>query len=183
MKKHKLLSLTLATFITLGSIAPAIYSPKLAYAKDIDENDSKINNQQTSESIIKKEDKTEENLGVKPQENHDQKVEEKTEKKSEEKLDISPEKNPKPQSSQQAQTRGAEESQVEGTMAISTSIPSQYTGLSLETGNKLESNYYVPTGAITDIKVEFKASNKGNAKPDDKIDGLKAKIKIPKKRF
>lgn len=92
MKKHKLLSLTLATFITLGSIAPAIYSPKLAYAKDIDENDSKINNQQTSESIIKKEDKTEENLGVKPQENHEQKVEEKTEKKSEEKLDISPEK-------------------------------------------------------------------------------------------
>lgn len=108
MKKHKLLSLTLATFITLGSIAPAIYSPKLAYAKDIDENDSKINNQQTSESLIKKEDKTEENLGVKPQENHDQKVEEKTEKKSEEKLDISPEKNPKPQSSQQAQTRGVQ---------------------------------------------------------------------------
>lgn len=100
MKKHKLLSLTLATFITLGSIAPAIYSPKLAYAKDIDENDSKINNQQTSESLIKKEDKTdeakkEENSGVKPQENSEKKVEEKIEKKSEEKLDISPEKKSK----------------------------------------------------------------------------------------
>lgn len=115
MRKHKLLSLTLATFITLGSIAPAIYSPKLAYAKDIDENDSKINNQQTSESLIKKEDKTdeakkEENSGVKPQENSEKKVEEKIEKKSEEKLDISSEKNPKAQSSQKIQTRGAEES-------------------------------------------------------------------------
>ncbi|MDU7164425.1 MAG: SHIRT domain-containing protein, partial [Anaerococcus vaginalis] len=183
MRKHKLLSLTLATFITLGSIAPAIYSPKLAYAKDIDENDSKINNQQTSESLIKKEDKTdeakkEENSGVKPQENSEKKVEEKIEKKSEEKLDISSEKNPKAQSSQKIQTRGAEESQVEGSLSVSSVIIEDNTE---QENKKLVKENWIPTGSIAELKVELKASNKGNAKEDEKIEGLNASISIPRK--
>ena len=153
MKKHKLLSLTLSVLIMVGLVTSSIYPLYSAFADNLDEVNEKSNIQGGS-----LEEKSPYGL---QQENE---------------LEVKPETKMDVQSTPQGQTRGAEESQVEGSLAVNSTIVSA----SNKPENKAEEGW-TPTGAIADINIKLQASNKGNATDDAVIKGLHADITIPRK--
>ena len=155
MKKHKLLSLTLSVLIMVGLVTSSIYPLYSAFADNLDEFNEKSNIQGGS-----LEEKNPDGL---QQENE---------------LEVEPETKMEAQSSPQGQTRGAEESQVEGSLSVSSFIVED--NKAFENKETIPNNW-IPTGAIAEFKIELKASNKGKAKPDDKIEGLQASLTIPRK--
>lgn len=179
MNKHKLLSIALAASMTLGTIAPSFNASQLAYASTGDESGN--NKKSVVELAEKKTEETPEESGPKEEpkdKSETGKKEKKTESKKEDSLEISPET---PQTRQSAGNpgEGADQSdQVDGSLSVSSVIIEH--NKAFDNKETIPDNW-IPTGAIAEFKIELKASNKGKAKPDDKIEGLQATLTIPRK--
>ena len=156
MKRRKLLTFTLLVFVLLGLIAPSFYPLNLVFANNLNEVNQRTDVQQSSEDFTGEE-KSDDN-------------------KQNQQIEASTDEVSNVQNSQLRQAVNMSSEDVEGSLAINSSIVDQ----SNKPENKAEEGW-IPTGAIADINIKLQASNKGNAKDDDVIKGLHADITIPRK--
>ncbi len=132
MRRRKLLTFTLLVFVMLGLIAPSLYPLNLVFANNLDEVTQNTEVKQTSEDL-NGEEKSSDNK-------RDQQIEDSTD-------DIS-----NIQANQLRQAKNTSSEDVEGSLAISTSIVDQ----SNKPENKAEEGW-IPTGAIADINIKLQA--------------------------
>ena len=156
MKRRKLLTFTLLVFVLLGLIAPSFYPLNLVFANNLNEVNQRTDVQQSSEDFTGEE-KSDDN-------------------KQNQQIEASTDEVSNVQNNQLRQAVNMSSEDVEGSLAINSSIVDQ----SNKPENKAEEGW-IPTGAIADINIKLQASNKGNAKDDDVIKGLHADITIPRK--